>query len=411
MFYYETINRYMIQLSACLIVKNEAFLLPYCLDSIGAFVDEIIVVDTGSTDETIKIANKYKAKVSQFPWTEDFSAARNHSISCARGEWILYIDADEAIDRVNAGKIHDAIKRKDIMGITVRQCIPQRINNIATAYYSEYCRIFRRHKDVRFKGKIHEQILPSIERLGGKVLRTDIVFNHWAYGINEEKKRRRAERNLRYLLDEVENAPYDPFVYFNLGITYCELGKKDAAICSLQRTIDLYTGNIKRELIGQAHLWLAKLYLELDNFTKTEYHARMVSSYDPANPLSAYILATIAVVKEQYKTAIEHLEHAIQISKGETGLLPSVEMDLAQMYLELGSCRSASGDTLDAEKDFVRSLEYNPSGALPYVLLGNCRFLDGDKKEAEKMYERALAIDSSLVNASHGIELCRANKK
>lgn len=399
----------MIQLSACLIVKNEANLLPHCLESLSTFVDEIIVVDTGSTDETMEIARKYNAQVHQFLWMEDFSAARNKSLSYARGEWILYIDADETIDELNANKIRSVINRKDIMGITVRQCIPQQRNNIATAYYSEYCRIFRRHKDIRFKGKIHEQILPAIEQVGGKVLRMDIVIYHWAYAINEEKKRCRAERNLRYLLNELEIVQEDSFIYLNLGITYCELGKKDAALRALQRALDLDNGSIKRELIGQIHLCLAKLYLELDNFTKAIYHAQMVSSYDPANPLSSYVLATVAVVNKQYKTAIYHLENAIQIAKGETGLFPSVELNLAQIYVELGSCRSALGNILDAEKDFAQSLEYNPSATLPYVLLGNCRFLHGDTKEAKRMYELALMIDPSLQNASDGLALCRAN--
>ncbi|GJQ23667.1 MAG: hypothetical protein HBSAPP01_14570 [Candidatus Brocadia sapporoensis] len=402
---------YMKQLSACLIVKNEALLLPYCLESITPVVDEIIVVDTGSTDETIKIAKKYCAQVYQFSWTEDFSAARNISLMHASGEWILYIDADEAIDSVNALKIREAIKRKDIMGITVRQCIPQQTNNIATAYYIEYCRIFRRHKDIRFVGKVHEQILPSIERLEGKVLRTDIVFNHWAYAITNEKKKARAERNLRYLLDELKNVQNDPFLYFNLGTTYCELGKKDAAILSLQQSLVLDNGNIKRELIGHVHLSLAKLYLELDNFVKAEYHARMVSSYDPVNPLSAYVLATVAVLNKQYKTAIFHLEKAIQITRGESGSCPSIELNLAQLYLELGSCRSASGDLLDAEKDLVRSLEYDSSRALPYVLLGNCRFLHGDINQAQKLYEHALAINPSLESASNGLALCRTHNK
>lgn len=399
----------MVQLSACLIVKNEANLLSHCLESLSTFVDEIIVVDTGSTDETMEIARKYSAQVHQFPWTEDFSAARNNSLSYAHGEWILYIDADETIDELNANKIRSVINKKDVMGITVRQCIPQQSNNIATAYYSEYCRIFRRHKNIRFKGKIHEQILPSIERVGGKVLRTDIVVYHWAYAINEEKKRCRAERNLRYLLYELEMVQNDSFIYLNLGTTYYELGKKDAAIRALQRALDLDNGSIKRELIGQIHLSLAKLYLELDNFTEAVYHAQMVSSYDPANPLSSYVLATVAVVNKQYKTAVFHLENAIQIAKGETGLFPSVELNLAQIYLELGSCRSALGNILDAEKDFAQSLEYNPSGTLTYVLLGNCRFLHGDIKEAKKMYEFALTIDPSLQNASDGLALCRAN--
>ncbi|MCR4292358.1 MAG: glycosyltransferase family 2 protein, partial [Candidatus Kuenenia sp.] len=132
----------MVKLSACLIVKNESGILPRCLESIQSFVDEIIIVDTGSTDNTVEIALRYKAKVHHFQWRNDFSAARNESLQHANGDWILYIDADEIIDEANALKIRSLINREDIMALTVRQCIPQQCNNIATSFYSEYCRVF-----------------------------------------------------------------------------------------------------------------------------------------------------------------------------------------------------------------------------------------------------------------------------
>lgn len=400
----------MIQLSACLIVRNEAILLPHCLESINSFVDEIIVVDTGSTDNTVEIARSYGAQVHFFPWIEDFSAARNKSLSYASGEWILYIDADETIDTVNAAKIRQVINRKDIMAVTVRQCIPQQSGNIATTFYSEYCRIFRCHPEIRFAGNVHEQILPAIERLGGRVLRTDIVLHHWAYAVNEEKKRHRAERNLRLLLAELERVQDDPFLYFNLGMTYRELGQRDAAIRSLHRALDRDDGRIKRELIGQVHLNLAKLYLESGNGTRAAHHARMVTTFDPANPLSSYMLATLAVANKQFNDAIFYLENTIKIAKGETGLFPSVELNLAQVYLELGSCRSATGDFLGAELDFARSVKHNPSTAQPYLLLGNCRFMCGDKAGAKRMFERALTIDPSLKDAMRGLALCLSHE-
>ncbi|NUO07157.1 MAG: glycosyltransferase [Candidatus Brocadia sp.] len=400
----------MIQLSACLIVKNEADLLPRCLESIRAFVDEIIVVDTGSTDNTVEMARNYGAQVHFFSWIEDFSAARNKSLSYVRGEWILYIDADEAIDTVNAAKIRQIINRKDITAVTVRQCIPQPVGNIATAFYSEYCRIFRFHPDIRFEGKIHEQILPAIERLGGRVLRTDIVFHHWAYAANGEKKRRRAERNLRYLLAELERVQDDPFLYFNLGLTYRELGQQDAAIRSFHHALDRDDGRIKRELIGLCHLNLAKIYLESGNGTKAAHHSQMYAAFDPTNPLSAYMLATLAVANEQFNKAIFYLETAIRIAKGGAFFHPSVELNLAQIFLELGSCHSAVGDLVRAEQDFARAIEYNSSIALPYLLRGNCRFMLGDKAGAKEMFGRALTIDSSLRDAKDGLALCSSHE-
>src|SRR3990170_2513261 len=396
----------MVRLSACLIVKNESLLLSRCLESLRSFVDEIIVVDTGSTDNTIEIAHSHGAQVKYFAWIDDFSAARNESLRHASGDWILYIDADEVIDSVNAGKIRQVITQKNIMGATVRQCIPQQAENIVTAFYSEYCRLFRCHPAIRFEGAIHEQILPSIERIGGKVLRTDIVIQHWAYAATEDKKRHRAERNLRYLLAEVKRIPDDPFVHFNLGMTYRELGQQDMAICSFHCSLDKDDGHIKRELIGQIHLNLAKLYLESGNHTKAAYHAQQVAKFEPDNPLSSYILATLAVIDNQFNAAIKYLEKATQIARGKEVLSPSVELNMSRIYLELGCCRSAAGDYDGAEAEFLRSIECNASVALPHLLLGNCRFMRGDLVGARDMYERVLVLDPSVEDARRGLALC-----
>jgi len=395
------------KLSACLIVKNEASVLSRCLESIRTFVDEIIVVDTGSNDHTIKIAISYGARIYHFAWIDDFSAARNESLHYANYEWILYIDADEVVDTANAAKIRQVITREDIMAVTVRQCIPQQADNIATSYYSEYCRIFRRHPNIRFEGAIHEQILPSIEQLGGKVLRSDIVIHHWAYAIDAVKKQKRAERNLRCLLAEIKRVPDDPFLYLNLGLTYRELGQRDASIKALHQTLIKDGNNMKRELVGQAHLTLSKGYFEDGNIAKAAYHAQQAGVFDPVNPLPDYLLATMAVNEQQYEKAIHHLETAIRISKDDGGRLPSVELNMAHVYLELGSCRSVVGDIYGAEENFLRSLQYNPSSATPYLLLGNSRFIRGDRKGAQEMFERAVAIDPSLDDAQQGLALCR----
>lgn len=400
----------MIRLSACLIVKNEAMFLPRCLESIRSFVDEIIVVDTGSDDDTVRIARSHGAQVSYFAWADDFSAARNESLRHAKGDWILYIDADETIDTENAARIRRVITQKDIMAVTIRQCIPQQDGNIATAFYSEYCRLFRRHPAIRFEGKIHEQILPAIERQGGRVLCTDIVIHHWAYAASEEKKQRRAERNLRYLLTELEKTQDDPFLYVNLGMTYRELGQRDAAIRSFHNALAKDDGRIKRELIGQTHLNLAKLYLESGDSSSAAHHAQMVATFDQANPLSDYMLATLAVEKGQYKKAVFHLEKALCIARGETGLFPNVRLNLARVYLELGSCRYAAGDFLNAEYDFSCAVDIDRTVALSHLLLGNCRFMRGDLAGASKMFKRALSLDPMLEEARLGLALCRAHE-
>ena len=399
----------MARLSACLIVKNEGVLLPSCLESIRSFVDEIIIVDTGSIDNTVEIARKYGAQVYHYAWRDDFSAARNESLCHASNEWILSIDADETVDAVNAARIRDVIVREDIMGATVRQCIPQNAGNIVTAYYSEYCRLFRRNPAIRFQGTIHEQILPSIEHLRGKVLRSDIVIHHWAYAATEEKKRNRAERNLRYLLAELIRNPDDPFVHFNLGMTYRELKQSDMALKSFHCALTNNDNSIKNELISQVHVNLAKLYLETGDKLKTVYHAQQVAIYEPGNLLGDYLLASMAVAEKRYNTAIQHLENVLQIAKGEGSLFASMKVNMSQIYLELGCCRTAAGDYYGAEEEFVRSLQHDSSLATSYLLLGNCRFMRGDPAGAKDMYEHALTLDPLMEDARRGLGLCRSS--
>ncbi|MFN3533586.1 MAG: glycosyltransferase family 2 protein, partial [Candidatus Brocadia sp.] len=112
-------NKYRPTLSACMIVKNEEKFLPQCLQSIKDAVDEVIIVDTGSTDKTVEIAKSFGARVYHHPWKNSFSEARNHSLSYATGDWILQIDADEALEQTDIPLLHKLIPADSYKAIFV----------------------------------------------------------------------------------------------------------------------------------------------------------------------------------------------------------------------------------------------------------------------------------------------------
>jgi O-antigen biosynthesis protein len=95
------------RLSLCMIVRDAAGTLPACLAGIRPWVDELVIVDTGSLDSTRQIARDHGARLFEFPWCDDFSAARNESLRHARGDWLFWIDADDTIDEVNGRKLRD----------------------------------------------------------------------------------------------------------------------------------------------------------------------------------------------------------------------------------------------------------------------------------------------------------------
>ncbi|MFB5762033.1 glycosyltransferase family 2 protein [Paenibacillus medicaginis] len=151
-------------ISLCMIVRNEEKYLPKCLSSVQRIVDEIIIVDTGSTDDTVAIAKAFGAKVIEMPWQDSFAAARNRSFDEATGDWILWLDADEEMDVNEADKLKELLTRD-----AVRE---QRIEGIQFVFYNYVDvggvesillhRMVRNRPQYRFEERVHEQILPNM---------------------------------------------------------------------------------------------------------------------------------------------------------------------------------------------------------------------------------------------------------
>jgi glycosyltransferase involved in cell wall biosynthesis len=168
-----------------MIVKNEEKNLEKFLDSVKNYVDEIIIVDTGSIDKTKEIAKKF-AKVYDFKWNNDFAAARNFSVSKAKGHWILVLDPDEIIDENDLIKLKKIILNKDktILGYRL----------IQKTYYKNkiisirgICRLFRNNPKIRFIYPIHETVRESIKALNERIGKTGIIIKHYPR-LNKDKK-------------------------------------------------------------------------------------------------------------------------------------------------------------------------------------------------------------------------------
>ncbi len=153
-------------LSVCLIVKNELAVLARCLACAGKFADEIVVVDTGSTDETVNIARSFTPHVHFFAWRDDFSAARNYAFSKAHGDYLLWLDADDVIEEGEIEKII-ALKKRLFSADTFML----RYRSGGLSYYRE--RIVRNCENAVWQGRVHEAIAPF-----GKVSYEDITITH-----------------------------------------------------------------------------------------------------------------------------------------------------------------------------------------------------------------------------------------
>jgi glycosyltransferase involved in cell wall biosynthesis/Tfp pilus assembly protein PilF len=211
------------RLTVCLIARNEERFIGQCLKSVQGLANQIILVDTGSEDGTVAIAKQLGAEVHSFPWSDDFSAARNAALEHATGDWVLILDADEELPAAQHERLRADMGQKEV--IACRLPLANVGQNDGHSYLP---RLFRNAPGVFFHGRIHEQVFPSLIPLS-KAWGLDIELGtaellHHGYTKELVKERNKIERNLRLLQLAVQESPDDANLAMNLGLELVRSG-------------------------------------------------------------------------------------------------------------------------------------------------------------------------------------------
>ncbi len=224
--------------SLCMIVRNEEANLEDCLESINGLVSEVVVVDTGSVDATKGIALQHGARVFDFRWCDDFAAARNESIRHALGDWIFWLDADDRIEARSQGQLRELFSTlPDSLDGYLMRCVCVSHGGLAN-HEVDHLRLFRNDPRIRFTYRVHEQVAPSVQRAGGKTLATDVVIRHVGYG-DTELYRHKQERNLRLIEMACQEHPLEPAMLYYRGESLLDLDRPAEALVSLNLCANL----------------------------------------------------------------------------------------------------------------------------------------------------------------------------
>jgi glycosyltransferase involved in cell wall biosynthesis len=255
-----------IELSLCMIVRDEEPRLGKCLESIAPYVDEMVVVDTGSTDRTREVAREYGARVFDFPWVDSFSIARNQSLDQARGKWILRMDADDVITPEHAARLRELIRRYPDHDVAylMEYRVPPGPSGTGE-HVVDQVQLWPNRPDLRFEHRLHEQLLPAILRAGLTVLYSGLTITHQNYDWSPEGQAKRRRRDFRLLEMDLREQPDHPMVLFNLGMAHLQTTREyEMAVHYFTRSLE--HSDWRASTVRLAYALLAKARLRQEDW-------------------------------------------------------------------------------------------------------------------------------------------------
>jgi glycosyltransferase involved in cell wall biosynthesis len=349
------------KLSLCTIAKNEEATLPKCLGSVKKIVDEMVVLDTGSTDNTPRVAEKFGAKVHQFEWCNDFSAARNEALKYVTGDWVLVLDADETLSQKIVPQLKQAIQREEYLLINlVRHEV-----GAEQSPYSMVSRLFRNHPGIRFSRPYHALVDDSVSHIITQEPQWQvgylegIAILHTGYQkstINQHNKFAKAQAAME---EFIVAHPHDPYVCSKLGALYVEIGKVTKGVELLARGVAAAEDNY--DILYELYYHLGIAYSRLRNT----------------------------------RQAIAHYQAAIK--------LPIYPMLKLGAYNNLGNLFKASGDLNGARIAYETTVKIEPKFTAGHYNLGMTLKAMGFYKDAIAAYQKAIQLNPKYAEAHQNL--------
>jgi len=380
-------------LSLCMIVKDEEENLPRCLKSVEKAVDEIIVVDTGSTDKSIDIAKSFGAKVFSHQWKDDFSEARNISLDNATCDWVLFLDADEELLQEDIPTLRKLLQDKKNEGYYLNE-----FNFLGDKPGEDIAinitfRLFRNKKEHRFSGAIHEQIVAAVQRGNPNIEFSSVRINHYGYLNRSTTDKNKIKRNLDILLEEVKKSPDDSFVLFNLGVEYLRLNKYEEAIEQYRKAFL----NLSTLEVAYASVLLRNIVLCLKALKRYDEALKVLEDAKDAYPDYTdlfFLEGLIYQDMKSYSKAIQSFNSCLASGEAAKCYITQSGVGGFKAWYALGVSYQQIGSDRDAVKAFTRALKANARDNLSLLQLGMILLPREDTRETKQFLEKLVDLSS-----------------
>jgi glycosyltransferase involved in cell wall biosynthesis/tetratricopeptide (TPR) repeat protein len=392
------------KLSVCLIVKNEEQFLAQCLKSVRSLAQQIVVVDTGSTDRTVEIAKEFGAEIHSFGWCEDFAAARNAALEHVTGGWILMLDADEELSETQHEKIRADMKKSDVIAYRL-PLVNREKENEGQSFVP---RLFRNAPGVYYSGRIHEQVFPSLMALGkpwGLATRFGTAqLLHHGYTKEMVRDRNKIERNLKLLRQAVEENSADANLMMNFGLELVRSDDLASGVAKYREAFELMSAQATEETAPELREVL------LTQFTcqlyKIRAHAEVVrvlhSPLAKKSGLTASLHFALGLSQFELKNYEEAAKQMQQcLAKRKQAALSPINTDILTLAPEhcLALSLAKLGDAAGAEKIFKKIFAEPVQNNSENVKVDYAKFLAGQNRFVEALQKLHELVAANARNA------------
>lgn len=391
-------------LTVCIITKNEEKFIGGCISSVMSVADEIIIVDSFSSDKTKTISLKFPVRFFERKWSNDYSAARNYAIDQARGEWILFLDADERLK--NSEALIKTLRKKpskNIGGFLLerRDIYRHKDNQKITHYNVGIVRVFRNKSDIRYRYKIHEQINAPILENGYKInIEKKARIVHLVSDSEDEFLDTKQRYYLKLLNASLKNNPDEPWLNYHKAKTLWYFNQLDKALAIFlsvakdkSNPVDIRTSSFNQAAVI---LGILKKYdLAFDLVKKS---LRLI----PDQSLAYSVKYNLYYDTNQFEkaiAAIKKVKTSIVKCKWQNIIPGDLYVNRDVKYYRIGVCYLAMNNILKARTYFTKGIHTNNESADNYYGLAVLEGYKNNKEKAKQYINKCLKYNSKWEEA------------
>ena len=427
-------------LSVVMIVKNEAHCIAGCLNSVRAIADEIVVADTGSTDDTLVRVAEFGAKVFSIPWRDDFAEARNQTLAAASGDWLLHLDADEALDAAGARRIREIVDADGFGADAIEVTLANYCNDMrawrwrpvppddpmargkAGYVAAPLLRLFRNRRGFEYREAVHENITESVVERGGVIRQEPILIHHYGYGADSATAGAKAALYYRIARNKARERPGDPKAWHDLaeqalacGDTATaedacrhalELTPMDLAASTTLATILLNRGDVEEAQVllerlehagvSAPHITVAlgAIAYKQGRLDEARQRFEAVLESQPNHLQALLYLARTMDIAGEYQAARDCLQRAAEWAPRIEEIRQRLQ---AHDLRRQGEARFHAHETVAAMKTLVEALRLDPEDPLIHNGLAAVLTALGETQRAMESWQRASQITQSAI--------------